>query len=217
MKKVEVAIKLIAALSIVLMQVSCGVKQKSNDNASNLLSIEASNKRPISNLTDFGSLFQYAANQGYYKESQAFKDGDKVYFSAAYEANGSEEGQSRGEVVKGSDGEFYYRQTENVTMQLLLPPGLSWNNGTGDGLSLWNLTQFDRLVKYVAFSNGLETQTGSSDSVHYSKRSTGIYSNITANEVDFEGGTAGGKVNHQNVLEVSLQKTNSDESVSKVI
>ena len=186
--------------------VGCAPPQNDSDFGGELLAIDVSNRRPITEVASPARAGEYAKGNAYYGyASNMLKPGMKVLFSASYGATGGEAGQSRGVLVAGDNGDLFYKQESNTTSQLLLAPGLPFrSNGGGSGTSLWNMTEYVNLVNRVAF--GEASKSGAS---------TEVYTQTSAWKVDFRGGTAGRQVSYADAMELSLEKKNPD-SVSNV-
>ncbi len=161
-----------------------------------VLSIDVTNKRPVTLATN-QELATYASQNNYYY-SVNIKAGMKVMFSASY-GIGGEAAQAEGVVVE-KNGRFYYQQQGNPSSNLLLPPGLSLDSQ--DGVSLWDLGAYMDLINRVAFSQSNSSYATSND----------VWSSPQAAMVDFRGGTAGQSVLYSDALEVDFAKTLTDNS-----
>ncbi len=188
---------LIAALT------AAGCAKQKPAAGADLMSIDVSNRRSIAEVVSAPTAGTYAKSNSYYGyQVNQLKAGMTVLFSASYGADGGEAGQSRGVLVTGKDGGLYYKQRDNTTSQLLLPPGLSLD-GQGD-VSLWEMRSYLDLINRVAFN---ESQRAASE--------TDVYKSVSAYKVDFEGGTASASVSYKDAMELKLEKSNAD-SVSNV-
>lgn len=186
-----------AAIYVALVAAGCGRTSGLGSDASEPLSISVSNRRPIAEVSSPSHAGTYAKANNYYGYSaNQLKAGMKVLFSASYGSDGGEAGQSRGVLVEKNGG-LYYKQLDNTTTQLLLPPGLSFDGGSS-GTSLWEMKNYLDLINRVAFS---EASHGPSKDV---------YTKLSAYAVDFEGGTANSSVGYKDSLELKLEKSNED-------
>lgn len=186
--------KILASLSAAALLAACGAPSLEED--AGPLSIAFTNREALP-LTSYQEAGQYARKTGYLVNSQCasgLRAGMQVAFSASY-GIGGEAGQSRGVLVEREDG-LYYEQENNVTTQLLLPPGLALNSGTK--VSLWEFRSFAELVCQVVFA---ADGSGSYDARNQK------YAFKGAAKVDFDGGTAGRKFSVPNALEIKLSQT----------
>jgi hypothetical protein len=178
------------------------------------LEMTVSNRRPISEASDFTRAGLYARSNNYYGyAANLLKPGMRVMYSASYGASGQEAGQSRGTLEQGADGGLYFRQEDNTTSQMMLPPGLAWDNG-GEGVSLWEMKSYLDLINRVAFAEASAARAPGETP----NAGPAVYSALSAYQVDFEGGTAGQTVDYRDAMELTLQKspgngTKSDVSV----
>jgi hypothetical protein len=162
--------------------------------------IAVSKRTPVDVKSMLG-LRTYASDSGYYF-SVHLHEGMRVAYSASYGVGG-EAAQARGVIVE-KDGHFYFKQSANPSMNLLLPPG---SNGNGGGVSLWDIGAYMDLVNRVAFS----------DPNKASKTANDVYeATPQAFVVDFEGGTAGESVKYKDALEVSFSRSVGNRSDSKL-
>lgn len=189
-----------------LLSTACGRRLGEGDDASSPLAINVSNRRAITEVTSPTHAGTYAKSNNYYGyAANQLRAGMKMMFSVSYGASGGEAGQSRGVLVE-KDGGLFYEQQDNPTNQLLLPPGLTFNNGS-DGVSLWDMRAYLDLINRVAFSeSGAHGETPAKD----------VYAQVSAYQVDFEGGTAGRTVDYKDAMELKLEKSNPDSSKSNV-
>jgi hypothetical protein len=153
--------------------------------------IDVSKRVPV-NIDSYTMLRTYANNNDYYF-SVKLKEGMKVYYSASYGVGG-EAGQAEGVIVE-KNGKFVFKQRNNPTNQLLLPPGLPFNSS--DQTSMWDVGAYMELINRVAFSEPNMA----------SKSATQIYAKPNAAIVDFVGGTAGKSVSYKDALEVVFTKS----------
>ncbi len=163
------------------------------------VSIQVEKRTPIA-LENVMALRTYASTNNYYFGVN-LQEGMRVLYSASY-GIGGEAGQASGRVVK-DQGRFWFRQDDNTTMQLLLPPGLPLNSSAGH--SLWDLGAYMQLINRVAFSDPNESSKTATD-VYASKPDAAI--------VDFKGGTAGQSVTYADALEVAFTRTVENRSLS---
>lgn len=185
---------------------ACGQRFSEEESVSTPLAINVSNRRAIAEVTSPTHAGTYAKSNNYYGyAANQLKAGMKVMFSASYGASGGEAGQSRGVLVEKNGG-LFYEQQDNTTNQLLLPPGLPFNNGS-NGVSLWDMRAYLDLINRVAFSEA--TSYGEAPNKD-------VYAQVSAYQVDFEGGTAGRTVDYKDAMELKLEKGNPDNSKSNV-
>jgi hypothetical protein len=193
-------------LSAASVVTACGARMAEGDDVSSPLAINVSNRRAISEVTSPTHAGTYAKSHDYYSyAANQLKAGMKVMFSVSYGSSGGEAGQARG-VLVDKDGGLFFEQQENTTNQMLLPPGLAWDNGS-DGVSLWDMRGYLDLINRVAFSEA----TAYGDAPNKD-----VYAQTSAYQVDFEGGTAGGSVGYKDAMELKLEKSNPDSSKSNV-
>jgi hypothetical protein len=200
------ALPLFAVLAATLALPACARPEKA-DAASSPLSIDVGNRRKIEALAGPGGAATYAKENQYYAfAANRLKAGMTVMFSASYGAGGGEAGQSRGKLVE-KDGGLYYRQEENPTLQLLLPPGLAFAS-SATGTSLWEMRSYLDLINRVAFNDAPKYASDSSAAA------SNVYADLSAFTVDFDGGTASSSVAYKDALELKLTRANRDDSRS---
>jgi hypothetical protein len=150
------------------------------------LALTVTNRRPLV-LSDDNTLNNFAHSQNYYLNVN-LHEGMRVSFSASYGVGG-EAAQARGTLVQ-QNGKFLFRQEANPGGNLLLPPGLAFNSGSG--ISLWDIGAYMDLINRVAFDTG-----GDHDA---------LYDGTAAALVDFTGGTASTSFSYTDAMEVRLHK-----------
>ncbi len=163
-------------------------------------SISVSNRRPIQ-AQDTKAVKSYADANNFYLFVN-LRDGMRVAYSASYGVGG-EAGQAWGTLVADGD-HFWFRQEDNPTQQLLLPPGLTFDSSASH--SLWDFKQYMALVNRVAYSVANESSMTSSD----------VYGNPAAALVDFKGGTAGVMMSYKDALEIVYNRKVEDRSNSNL-
>lgn len=162
------------------------------------VSLNVTNRRPVT-LSDVTALRTYASDNAYYLTVN-IRPGMKVLYSASY-GMGGEAGQASGTIVE-KNGRFWFKQQNNPTSQLMLPPGMPFNSSVEH--SLWDVGDYLRLVNRVSFSDPNEASMTAND----------VYGSPAAALVDFKGGTAGGSVTYKDALEVVFNKTIANRSSS---
>ncbi len=162
--------------------------------------IDVTNRKPVV-LQTASELRSYAAQNSYYY-SVNLKEGMRVLYSASYGVGG-EAGQASGTIVK-KEGRFWFKQKENPTGQLLLPPGMTLNSNADH--SLWDIGEYLELVNRVAFS----------DPNQVSKTANEVYGRPEAAIVDFQGGTASKTVSYKEAMEVVFKKATANRSDSEM-
>ncbi len=162
--------------------------------------IDIKKRTPVP-LQTASELRSYASQKSYYY-SVNLKEGMRVLYSASYGVGG-EAGQASGTIVRDG-GRFWFKQKNNPTGQLLLPPGMTLNSNAAH--SLWDIGEYLELVNRVAFS----------DPNQVSKTANEVYGKPEAATVDFEGGTAGASVTYTDALEVVFKKQVANRSDSEM-
>lgn len=155
--------------------------------------VRVSNRRKVDAVNSLAEAGVYA-QAGEYVVNQ-LKAGMEVMFSASYGVGG-EAGQARGVLVE-RDGGLYYKQLDNPTSQLLLPPGLRFNGDSA--VSKWEMRSYIELVNKTALAFGYATGVAPKPQ----------YASIAASLVDFDGGTAGRTVKYKDALELVLARAGS--------
>lgn len=126
--------------------------------------------------------------------------GTTVMYSASY-GIGGEAGQAWGKLQETPDGVFF-NQMDNTTTQLLLPPGMPFQNSSS-GPSLWEFKSYLKMLGDVAKAHFYDD-----------KSSSEMYSNLQTSEVSFTAETAGQSAQYNDALELKLTKNNVGGSTS---